>query len=49
MLSRGIGGIRGHTLIVNFPGNPNAIRETGGALAQALPHALALLAGEQPH
>jgi molybdopterin adenylyltransferase len=49
MLSRGIGGIRGRTLIVNFPGNPNAIRETGGALAQALPHALALLAGERPH
>ncbi len=49
MLTRAIGGIRGGTLIVNFPGNPNAIRETGGALAQALPHALALLAGEHPH
>jgi molybdopterin adenylyltransferase len=49
MLTRGLGGIRGRTLIVNFPGNPNSIRETGGALAQALPHALALLAGERPH
>jgi molybdopterin adenylyltransferase len=49
MLTRAIGGIRGRTLIVNFPGNPNSIRETGGALAQALPHALALLAGERPH
>src|SRR3954453_20131152 len=35
MLTRAIGGIRGPTLIVNFPGHPNAIRETGGALAQA--------------
>jgi molybdopterin adenylyltransferase len=49
MLTRAIGGIRGRTLIVNFPGNPNSIRETGGALAQALPHALALLAGQHPH
>ena len=49
MLTRAIGGIRGRTLIVNFPGNPSSIRETGGALAQALPHALALLVGERPH
>jgi molybdenum cofactor synthesis domain-containing protein len=49
ILTRGISGIRGRTLIVNFPGNPDSIRETGGALAQALPHALALLAGERPH
>lgn len=49
MLTRAIGGIRGHTLIVNFPGNPNSIRETSEVLAQALPHALALLAGERPH
>ena len=49
MLTRAIGGIRGRTLIVNFPGNPNSIRETSEVLAQALPHALALLAGERPH
>ena len=49
MLTRAIGGIRGRTLIVNFPGSPSAIRETGGTLTQALPHALALLAGERPH
>jgi molybdopterin adenylyltransferase len=46
MLSRAVAGIRGRTLIVNFPGNPKSIRETGAALASALPHALALLAGE---
>jgi molybdopterin adenylyltransferase len=45
MLSRGIAGIRGSTLIVNFPGNPKAIAETAGALRPALPHAISLLRG----
>jgi molybdenum cofactor synthesis domain-containing protein len=49
MLSRAVAGIRGRTLIVNFPGQPRSIREAGDALAAALPHALALLAGEHPH
>jgi len=44
MLSRATAGIRGRTLIVNFPGSPRSIAETGDALAGALPHALALLA-----
>lgn len=47
MLSRALAGIRGRTLIVNFPGSPRSIRQTGEALAGALPHALALLA-DQP-
>jgi len=45
MLSRAIAGIRGATLIVNFPGNPKAVAETAGVLAPALPHAIALLRG----
>jgi molybdenum cofactor synthesis domain-containing protein len=45
MLSRGVAGIRGATLIVNFPGSPKAIAETAPALAPALPHAVALLRG----
>jgi molybdenum cofactor synthesis domain-containing protein len=45
MLSRAVAGIRGRTLIVNFPGNPKSVRETAAAIAPALPHALALLAG----
>jgi molybdopterin biosynthesis enzyme MoaB len=49
MLSRAVAGIRGRTLIVNFPGHPNSIRQAGDALAAALPHALALLAGEHLH
>jgi molybdopterin adenylyltransferase len=43
MLSRATAGIRGATLIVNFPGNPKAIAETAGALRPALPHAVSLL------
>jgi molybdopterin adenylyltransferase len=46
MLSRAVAGIRGRTLIVNFPGNPKSIGEAGAALASALPHAVALLTGE---
>jgi molybdopterin adenylyltransferase len=45
MLSRAGAGIRGATLIVNFPGNPKAIAETAGALGPALPHAVSLLRG----
>ncbi len=45
MLSRGVAGIRGATLIVNFPGSPRSIDQAGGAIAGALPHALDLLAG----
>jgi molybdenum cofactor synthesis domain-containing protein len=46
MLSRGLAGIRGATLIVNFPGNPRSIAEIAAAIADALPHALALIAGQ---
>jgi molybdenum cofactor synthesis domain-containing protein len=49
MLSRGVAGIRGSTLIVNFPGNPASIEQAGAAIADALPHALALIAGRHPH
>jgi molybdopterin adenylyltransferase len=48
MLSRAVAGTRGATLIVNFPGSPKSITECGEAIAPALPHALALLAGDRP-
>lgn len=49
MLSRGVAGTRGSTLIVSFPGNPRSIAQAGEAIREALPHALALLAGETSH
>jgi molybdopterin adenylyltransferase len=50
MLSRAIAGIRGTTLIVNFPGNPRAIEQAADALSAALPHGLRLLTDPRdPH
>jgi molybdopterin biosynthesis enzyme MoaB len=46
MLSRGIAGLRGSTLIINFPGSPASVDQAGEAIADALPHALALIGGE---
>jgi molybdopterin adenylyltransferase len=43
-LSRNVAGIRNRTLIVNFPGNPNAIEQAGSAITPSLEHALGLLA-----
>jgi molybdopterin adenylyltransferase len=40
MLSRGVSGIRGTTLIVNFPGSPTACREQFDVVRDALPHAI---------
>jgi molybdopterin adenylyltransferase len=47
MLSRGVAGIRGASLIVNFPGSPKSISEAGAAIAQSLPHAVELIAGHR--
>lgn len=43
MLSRGVAGIRGRTLIINLPGNPKAVQESLDILLPVLPHALDLL------
>ena len=43
MLSRAVCGLRGHTLIVNLPGSPKAVRENLATLAPVLPHAVQLL------
>lgn len=45
MLSRGVAGMRGNTLIINLPGNPKAVREGLDVLLPVLPHALDLLSG----
>ncbi|KAL3691732.1 hypothetical protein R1sor_005383 [Riccia sorocarpa] len=47
MLSRAAAGIRGSTLIINMPGNPNAVAECLDALMPALPHALKQLRGDK--
>ena len=47
MLSRAVAGIRGHTLIVNLPGSPKAVRENLETILPALPHAVELLQGQK--
>jgi molybdenum cofactor synthesis domain-containing protein len=49
MVSRGVAGTRGKTLIVNFPGAPKSIPEAGEAVREALPHAVRLLRDEPAH
>ena len=39
ILTRGVSGIRGRTLIVNFPGNPKAIGESWPVVEPTLKHA----------
>ncbi len=43
LLTRGVSGIRGRTLIVNFPGNPKAIDQSWPIVAPTLEHAAATL------
>ena len=45
MLSRGLAGIRGRTLIVNLPGSPKAARENLEAVLPTLAHGLEMLRG----
>jgi molybdopterin adenylyltransferase len=42
-LTRGVSGIAGRTLIINFPGNPKAIRELFPVIAPTLEHVVATL------
>jgi molybdopterin adenylyltransferase len=49
ILSRGVSGIAGRTLIVNFPGSPKAVEELFGVLAPTLVHAVRTLHGESRH
>ena len=43
MLSRGVAGIRGRTLIINLPGSPKAVKECLECILPVLPHAVNLL------
>ena len=45
MLSRGVAGVVGRTLIVNMPGSPRAVRECFAVIVPVLPHAVHIMAG----
>ncbi len=45
VISRGVAGIRGRTLVVNLPGSPRAVREGMETLSPVLPHAIKMLRG----
>ena len=49
MLSRGVCGIRGRTLIINFPGSPKAVAECFEVLRPVLKHSVQLVSGESYH
>jgi molybdopterin adenylyltransferase len=46
ILTRGISGIRGRTLIVNFPGSPKAVRQSWPVVEPTLRHAAETLERE---
>ncbi len=47
LLSRGIAGLRGATLVVNLPGSPGGCRDGFAVLQPALVHGIELAAGDQ--
>ncbi|MFQ5587735.1 MAG: molybdenum cofactor biosynthesis protein B [Nitrospiria bacterium] len=46
IISRAVAGVRGKTLIVNFPGSPRAVRENFEMLLPVFPHAIEKMLGE---
>lgn len=46
VLSRGVAGQKGHTLIVNFPGSPKAAEFCARLIAPLLAHALEMMKGK---
>jgi molybdenum cofactor synthesis domain-containing protein len=46
ILSRGISGIRGQTLIINLPGSPKAVKESLIFIIEELEHGINILTGD---
>jgi molybdopterin biosynthesis enzyme MoaB len=46
ILSRGVVGIRGTSLIINLPGSPKGVMENLAVVMEVLPHALSILTGQ---
>jgi molybdopterin biosynthesis enzyme MoaB len=46
VLSRGLCGVAGRTLVVNLPGSPGGVRDGLGVLAGVLDHALDQIGGK---
>src|SRR6185369_10032799 len=49
MLSRGVCGIRGRTLLINLPGSPKGVEECFEVIRPVLGHAINLLSGQTEH
>jgi molybdenum cofactor synthesis domain-containing protein len=49
ILSRGVAGIRGHTLILNLPGSMKGAVDSFEAVREALPHAIDVILGRPGH
>lgn len=49
ILSRGVAGIRGRTLILNLPGSMKGAVESFEAIEEALPHAIDVILGRPGH
>ena len=45
MLSRGVGGVRAGTLIINLPGSPKGVQESLEAVLPAMSHAVEMVRG----
>lgn len=49
ILSRGVTGTRGQTLIVNLPGSPRGAVDSLNAIIELVPHVVDLLHGKTEH
>lgn len=47
-LSRGVAGVRAHSLIVNLPGSTSGVRDGLAVLDELVEHAVALIRGDNP-